>query len=402
MPTVIAFGAGNVGRGFVGDLFAGAGWDVVFLDVAPALVDALHADRSYIHETVSTEGVVPRTITGVDAAYSSDQEAVDRLLTDADFITTSVGARILPLIAPALAHGLSARWVAGRGPIDILLCENLHGAAGIVRDLLLEHLEGEDATRLDERLGLAETSIGRMIPAAPPEPGQPATLIRVEPYRVLPYDANALKGPEPQVEGLFPVRDVPFAFYSDRKLFLHNMGHCMCAYLGERRGYEYIWHAIGDPEIRALVRAAMTQSALALASRYGADPAALARHIDDLIARFGNRALGDTVERVGRDPIRKLAPEDRILGAYRLAAEQGSPHSYLSLAAAVGTARLAAESEWSDERARAHIEDALFGDADESEDRALYRAQLAALEKGFDWAAQTALLDGHARRVGAI
>lgn len=131
-------------------------------------------------------------------------------------------------------------------------------------------------------------------------------------------------------------------------------------------------------------------------------PEALARHIDDLIARFGNRALGDTVERVGRDPIRKLAPEDRILGAYRLAAEQGSPHSYLSLAAAVGTARLAAESEWSDERARAHIEDALFGDADESEDRALYRAQLAALEKGFDWAAQTALLDGHARRVGAI
>ncbi len=246
-----------------------------------------------------------------------------------------------------------------------------------------------DAARLDERLGLAETSIGRMIPAAPPEPGQPATLIRVEPYRVLPYDANALKGPEPQVEGLFPVRDVPFAFYSDHKLFLHNMGHCMCAYLGERRGYEYIWHAIGDPEIRALVRAAMTQSALA-------------RHIDDLIARFGNRALGDTVERVGRDPIRKLAPEDRILGAYRLAAEQGSPHSYLSLAAAVGTARLAAESEWSDERARAHIEDALFGDADESEDRALYRAQLAALEKGFDWAAQTALLDGHARRVGAI
>lgn len=403
MPLLIAFGAGNVGRGFIGDLFATAGWRVVFLDVAPALVDALHAEGSYTHETVSTEGVTTRTITGVDAVDSTDQDAVDRLITDADLITTSVGARILPKVAPALAHGLHARWHADRGPLDILLCENLHGAAAIVRDLLVEHLPAEDQTRLETDLGLAETSIGRMIPATPPEPGQSPTLIRVEPYRTLPYDASALRGPEPHVEGLHPVRDIPFAFYSDRKLFLHNMGHCTCAYLGERFGYDYIWQAVADPAIRALTHAAMTQSALALATRYNADPIALARHIDDLLARFANQALADTVERVGRDPARKLAPDDRLLGAYRLARSQGTPLANLSLVAALGTHRLAEEPDWTLERAHAHVDTALF--THDATGRDLYHALLDALGptiNGLDWTRIITLIDTDARNAGAV
>lgn len=401
MPTVITFGAGNVGRGFVGDLFSSAGWSVVFLDVVPEIVDALHAERSYLLETVSNDGVEQRLVEGVDAAYSTDQDKVDRLIRDADFITTSVGARVLPLIAPALAHGLSARWRAGGGPIDVLLCENLHGAASIVRDLLLEHLSDEEGALLDERLGLAETSIGRMIPIAHPDPRTPKTLIRVEPYRVLPYDSRALRNAPPRVEGLLPVEDVPFAFYSDRKLFLHNMGHCMCAYLGEAKGHEFIWQAIEDPEIRCLVRAAMTQSALALARAYGADPHALARHVDDLIARFANRALADTTERVGRDPFRKMAPEDRLIGAYRLAVAEDSPRTCLSLAVALGTERLAREDGWDATRAREFVEPVTFSQCPES-DVDLFRAQLASLSAGFDWSEQIRIADAVSRRVGAV
>ncbi|WP_022868972.1 mannitol-1-phosphate 5-dehydrogenase [Schaalia vaccimaxillae] len=410
MPHVVSFGAGNVGRGFIGDIFAGSGWRITFLDVAPAIVDSLHSEGSYIHETVSNDGVVSRTITGVDARYSNDQDAVDQLITDADFITTSVGARVLALIAPALALGLAARWQAGKGPIDILLCENLHGAAGIVRDLLLEHLPKNFHADIDVRLGLAETSIGRMIPATLPLNGQPATLIRVEPYRQLPYDATALRAAEPQVHGLHPVRDIPFDFYTDRKLFIHNMGHCTCAYLGEILGYEYIWQAIADPRIRSIVKAAMGQSALALAARYSADRTAVELHIDDLLARFGNRELGDTTERVGRDPIRKLAADDRLLGAYRLAQSEGTPLEYLSLAAALGTRKLASEDGWGLDRATAYVEEILFGgignQAPTAEGkveassmnyaeaaRTLYHDQVSALAKGLDWDRQMELID---------
>lgn len=401
MPSVIAFGAGNVGRGFIGDIFTDSGWSVTFLDVAPVLVDTLHRERSYIHETVSNIGVTARTVTGIDARYSTDQEEVDRLVTGADVITTSVGARILPLIAPALAHGLAARWGAGRGPVDVLLCENLHGAADVVRELVLECLPTEFADSLDENLGLAETSIGRMIPAALPADGQPPTLIRAEPYRHLPYDATALHGVEPAVTGLVAVHDVPFDFYTDRKLLIHNMGHCTCAYLGESLGYKYMWQAIADPRIRSIVAGAMGESALALTRHYGADPMPVARHIDDLLARFGNRALGDTTERVGRDPVRKLSPDDRLIGAYRLARDAGAPREYLSLAVALGTRRLAAEDGWSLDSAIVRVEDALFTDSstgkgsDRGTDpaRHLYRAQVEALADGFDWSEQMELID---------
>lgn len=401
MPLLVAFGAGNVGRGFIGDLFASAGWRVVFLDVAPALVDALHTEGSYIHQSVTTDTSTTRILTGIDAAYSTDQGAVDRLITEADLVTTSVGARILPRIAPALAHGLNARWDAECGPLDILLCENLHDASSVVRDLLTPHINSDHVARLDALLGLAETSIGRMIPAPAPLPDRSPTLIRVEPYRILPYDATALRGPEPEVDGLYPVRDIPFAFYADRKLLLHNMGHCMCAYLGERLGYTYIWQAIDDPRIRSMVQAAMHESALALATAYHADPTALARHVDDLIARFSNQALGDTLERVGKDPARKLAPNDRILGAYRLARSRNTPLEHLSLAAALGTARLAREPDWSPRTAQHHVETALF--ADDSIGRSFYHAQLDALgSSGFDWHTHTRLIDSAATRTGVV
>lgn len=126
MPLLVAFGAGNVGRGFIGELFSAAGWDVAFLDVDPRLVERLGEDRSYIHETVSNSGVLRQVVTRVTAAYSTDQSAVDALVTEADLVTTSVGVRVLGAIAPALAHALRARWAAGRGALDVLLLSLIH------------------------------------------------------------------------------------------------------------------------------------------------------------------------------------------------------------------------------------------------------------------------------------
>ena len=44
----------------------------------------------------------------------------------------------------------------------------------------------------------------------------------------------------------------------------------------------------------------------------------LGNHIDDLLKRFINKALGDTIYRVGRDLLRKLGPEDRLAGAIKM------------------------------------------------------------------------------------
>ena len=342
--TGVIFGAGSVGRGFIGQIFSMSGLEVVFADVDTEIITALNRDGTYPHFTLSDSSRERREIGPVRAIYSTDSEAVNAAVLNADIIATSVGAAVLPRIAPGLAAGLALRMEQGCPPVNILLCENLYDCAVHMRSYLKQHLPAEYAARLDAEVGLLETSIGRMIPVITPELRaiHPAA-ISVEPYMFLPYDAAAEVGSMPTITGLIADTSVPFSFYVNRKLYLFNMGHATCAWLGEILGLKFVWQAIARPDIYHFVRAAMLEIALALAKHYNTPVAPLIDHVDDLLYRFGNHATADTVERVGRDPERKLAASDRMFGAYRLAVETGMPRRYLAIALAAGLARLSRE-----------------------------------------------------------
>lgn len=384
--TVI--GAGSVGLGFIGQLFSDDGWEVVFCDVNPDVLARLNRDRGYRHICVSNQGDQERFIAPVRAVDSADPAALARAVAHTDALATAVGARALPAVAAGVAAGIRARIEQGAPPFTILLCENLHGAPEIFRALLADRLPEVDAASLDAMVGLAATSIGRMIPVtrASPDPAEPVT-VRVEPYAFLPFDATAVRGPALEVPGLVNPGATPFGFYSDRKLYVHNLGHCLAAYLGEQAGAEFVWQAIADPAVRYFVRSAMVESALVQARRYGVEVQSVVDHVDDLIARFGNRALADTVERVGRDPERKMAAGDRFVGAYTACRDAGMVPRYLSAALAVGAARLGVHHRWD----RAHLDAHLTGMLGRLP--ALLTAQLDALAAGFDFASQVGLVD---------
>ena len=192
-----------------------------------------------------------------------------------------------------------------------------------MRGWIYECLTDEQKAWADKNLGLIEASIGRMVPPLTPEMrAQDPLLICVEPYCELPVDKDAFKGEIPDLVGLIPYS--PFEFYIKRKLFLHNGGHAVCAYLGNLKGYDYIWEAIGDPEIYEAAKAAMNVSAQALIRKFGEGVREnVENNVVDLLFRFQNRALKDTVSRVGADPVRKLRRNDRIVGAALFAMEQG-------------------------------------------------------------------------------
>lgn len=392
MKRAVVFGAGSVGRGLLGELLCAAGWSVTFVDVDTRLVAALAADGSYPHETVSDAGcrrVLVGPVTALDAREAD--AVVDALLT-ADLAATSVGATVLAAVAGTLARGVGRRIELGLPPLNVLLAENVHDCAALMRRLLAERLPEVSAEALTAGVGLLETSIGRMIPAPPAEAAEP-TLVRAEPYRFLPYDAAAVRGAPLDAPGLVADATVPFRYYVDRKLYVHNLGHCLTACLGRLAGLDLMWQAIGRLDVRYLVRAAMLEAAVALASRYRVPVAPLVDHVDDLLHRFGNRALADTTDRVTRDLARKLGPDDRLLGAFRLAAEEGAATRAISLAIAAAAVLLQRERDWPDECLWAHLEDGL-GDLLDGPRRDLLARQLDALGGGFDPATQLALLDG--------
>ena len=101
MKKAIQFGAGNIGRGFIGALLAEAGYHVVFADVNEAVIDKINADGTY---TVHVMDVTCREekITNI-SGVNSTTDAVLEEITQAEVITTAVGLVVLPRIAPAIA-----------------------------------------------------------------------------------------------------------------------------------------------------------------------------------------------------------------------------------------------------------------------------------------------------------
>jgi len=317
-PLLLQFGAGNIGRSLVGALFSRAGWDVLFVDAAPEIVQALHARRSYrvIVKDDLPPGAPSEILVGhVDGVDARDADAVAAAIPRADLIGTAVGATVLPRVLAALASGLARR----DRPVSILFCENLHAAADLARRELAARLPPGFA--LSERVGLVETSIGKMVPLMPADVRRRDPLeVWGEAYNLIVADRRGFVGAPPVVDGL--VLRANFEAYVARKLYIHNLGHAACACHGFLRGHALIADAVADPAVAAETRAVMRASAAALIVRHPSefDAANQQAHVDDLLRRFGNRALGDTVFRVGRDLSRKLAPGDRFIGGLRLVA----------------------------------------------------------------------------------
>ncbi|MDC7232535.1 MAG: mannitol-1-phosphate 5-dehydrogenase [Spirochaetales bacterium] len=321
--TLVQFGAGNIGRSFIGQVFSRNGWKVVFVDVNQSLIDELNRRGEYrVHIKRNDEEDQILRIQNIRAVSGLQERAVIEELLKADMVSTSVGSGILPRILPVISKALILR----SAPVNLILAENIRNGADLVRREM-KSLLPEDYP-LESRLGLVETSIGKMVPIMTKEDlAKDPLAVYAEEYNNLIVDKHGFIGEIPDFRELKAVDDIKA--YVDRKLFIHNLGHAASAYLGFRKNpeFRYIWEVLESDEIFREVKAVMTEAANALYAEY---PRTFARpvleeHIDDLLYRFKNKSLGDTVFRVGRDLYRKLSPSDRILGALRLAEKHGLP-----------------------------------------------------------------------------
>ena len=323
MRQAVQFGAGKIGRGFLGQLLFEGGCQTTFVDADTLLVDALNARGAYplrLVSDVETETLRIGSLRALDARRDGD--AVAQAVVQAGLVSVAVGANALPHVAPALAAGLNARAAAGGGPLDILLCENQWHAASLMRDLLAPHLAPEALEYFETQVGLVETVIGRMVPMTTDQQRtEDPLLIVAEPYKELPIARAMLRGEPPPLPGLILADH--FEAYEARKLYLHNMSHAALAYLGYQQGHKFIWQCAADADVLDTCRQALAEVIPALAAEYVLSPRDLTAFADDLLGRFANKALGDTVARVAADPLRKLRPEDRLVGAANLCLKHG-------------------------------------------------------------------------------
>lgn len=332
---MLQFGAGNIGRSFIGQLFSRSRYEVIFVDINKELVKELNKKRKYklaIKRNELPDEII--LIENVRAINGGDKEAVIREIADADIVATAVGKHALPQIVQVIALGLQLRYKKRRkNPLDIIIAENIRNGADYLRKELENFLPEEYP--FDKLVGLVESSIGKMVPLMKEEDKKKDLLwVFAEPYNTLIVDKKGFKNPLPQVRDLWAVENIKA--YVDRKLFIHNLGHSASAYFGYQYNSEmtFIYEALEVPEIYKTVRECMKQSAVALNRAYLKDltPQDLQNHIDDLLFRFQNKSLGDTIFRVGRDLYRKLDKNERLIGPMLLSQRQGTPYNKIKKA----------------------------------------------------------------------
>jgi mannitol-1-phosphate 5-dehydrogenase len=347
---LVQFGAGNIGRSFLGQVFSRAGWELVFIDIDEKIT-ALLNEKKYYTVVIKRDGREDeRRRIGPVRALSGGTAAVLEI-AGADIVSTSVGKNALAMVLPLIARGLEERRkIFPYRPLDIIIAENAREAPLLMRTILAGELGA--SYPLERLVGIVETSIGKMVPIMRREDlASDPLLLFAEAYETLIVDKRGFKGPIPAIEALRPVE--PIEAYVDRKLFIHNLGHAAAAYLGyralTRRGGTSpsaasgvpafsggadltIPEALALPGVEDGVQKAMNESVEALLREYPGvfSRDDLSRHIEDLLGRFKNTALGDTVHRVGRDLRRKLGREDRLTGAMLLCAKHGLPFTAIA------------------------------------------------------------------------
>lgn len=323
MKKAIMYGAGNIGRGFIGQLFYESGYQVSFIDVNMAVIDRLNAEGEYPVYITNGDSYIKFPVKNVKGIDGRNNAAIAEAIVSADIMATAVGVNILKYIAAPFAGGVKLRRERNiKVPLNVIICENMIEADKYFAGLVKANLNEDEQKYFDEYIALVEPSIGRMVPATPKEISDVEPLaVCVEPYCELPVDRAAFKGEIPEIKNMVPFS--PFDFFIRRKLFMHNMCHALCAYLGYLKEYTHIWQAAEDAEIKLIAIRALIESSRALSLEYGVPLEELIMFSENLLGRFENKLLGDTVERVGKDTQRKLSVNDRLVGAANLCLKHG-------------------------------------------------------------------------------
>ena len=313
----VQFGAGNIGRGFIGAVLEQAGYHVIFADVNQTVIDLINEKGEYSVLVKDVECVEQR-ITNISGVNSTTDAVVEEI-AKADIITTAVGVVILPRIAPAIAKGIAARHAASLNePLNIIACENAVRASSQLKEHVLQHLNEEQKAYCAKWVGFPDCSVDRIVPPVRSE--NPIDVV-VEAFYEWNVEQQSFVGEVPHIAGM-NLADNLIA-YIERKLFTLNTGHAITAYLGTLKGLKTIDESIADEKIYAIVKAAMQESGEGLVAKYGFDHEAHFKYIDKIIGRFRNPYLKDDVTRVGREPLRKLSATDRLVKPMLTAVEGG-------------------------------------------------------------------------------
>lgn len=321
----IHFGGGNIGRGFIGEVLNKNGFKIAFVDVNKEIIDALNDKHEYTIE-LAQEGTPQLKVNNVYGINNGTHpEEVIAAFEQAAIVTTAIGPKILPYIAPLIAKGIQKRR-AGKStqPIDVIACENMIGGSTFLKEEVSKHLVKEDMDYLEQYIGFPDAAVDRIVPL---QSHEDKLFVSVEGYKEWVIDESKLKNTELRLEGVHYAPELePFI---ERKLFTVNTGHATTAYVGKYEGYKTIDEALKDEEVKKQVENVLAETGAVMVEKWQFNAGEHKAYITKILSRFMNPYISDDITRVARTPMRKLGYDERFIRPIREASERGLETDYL-------------------------------------------------------------------------
>lgn len=321
----IHFGGGNIGRGFIGEVLNKNGFKIAFVDVNKEIIDALNDKHEYTIE-LAQEGTPQIKVNNVYGINNGTHpEEVILAFEQAEIVTTAIGPKILPYIAPLIAKGIQKRR-AGQStqPIDVIACENMIGGSTFLKEEVSKHLAKEDMDYLEHYIGFPDAAVDRIVPL---QSHEDKLFVSVEGYKEWVIDESKLKKTDLRLEGVHYAPELePFI---ERKLFTVNTGHATTAYVGKYEGYKTIDEALKDEEVKKQVENVLAETGALMVEKWQFNAEEHKAYITKILSRFMNPYISDDITRVARTPMRKLGYDERFIRPIREASERGLETDYL-------------------------------------------------------------------------
>ena len=309
--TAVHFGGGNIGRGFIAELFHKTGYDIVFVDVVDSLIDQINNTKSYTVTEVGEEGEKTFTIErykALNSKYKMD-EVVDEI-SKADIATCAVGPNILKFIAKPIADAIQKRTMTK--PLAVIACENAINATDTLKGFIVdeknmpkEFVEKE----LSSKAEFGNSAIDRIVPTQPKDAGMNVV---IESFYEWCVETTGFKSGHPKIDGVHWVDDLEP--YIERKLFTVNTAHATAAYFGYNMGVKTIHEAMANEKIKKEVAEALEETAHLIRNKHGVSNEEQEKYVNAIVKRISNPHLEDICQRVGRAPLRKLGRKERFIG----------------------------------------------------------------------------------------
>ena len=316
----IVFGAGKIARGFIGQLLYLSKADITFVDIDQQLVDRLNKDQKH-HVYILGDSSLDSDVTGFQAVQLEDEKRIGAALVEADIAFVSVGGANLKSLGEKIGRIYKENGIPKK-PFNFVTCENWRHAGAFLYEGITAEMEEQEKTMFDQFVGVNEAVIMRSATQPSDELAmQDATGVWVQNYWYLPISAEHFKGELPPIQDAELMQN--FGDFLTQKMYTNNTSNAVIAYHGYLAGYELLAEAANSPEVSALLDEVYEEINQTLVTELHVDPQQQKAFAEKARAKYTDWTIVDRVIRHGKDPLRKLGAQDRLIAPARMALNHG-------------------------------------------------------------------------------